>query len=531
MEWLENHLLTLLVFLPLAWGLIGLLIPTQTESGRGFLRNWTLLGTLVSLGLSFLIFQKFSAGGPEFQLTEAAEWLPALGISYKLGIDGLALWLLILTTFTMPIAVLSSYNAIEKRFREYYFLLLVLQTGMLGAFVSLDIFLFYVFWEAMLIPMYFLVGIWGGKDRIYAATKFFLFTIVGSLLMLVAIFYLAHQHRVQFGNYSTYILDLYKLKLPSGSLSSTQSILFLAFSLAFAIKVPLFPFHTWLPDAHVQAPTAGSVILAAVLLKMGGYGFIRFAFPLFPQAVLLFQFPFMILATIAIVYGAWVAMVQPDIKKLVAYSSVSHMGYVVLGLFSLTSAGAMGAVYQMLNHGISTGALFLLVGMIYERRHTREISAFGGIAKVMPLFAVVFMIVTLSSIALPGTNGFVGEFLILLGAWGANPGLTAIASTGVIFGAVYMLWVFQRVMFGPLQNKENEGLSDLSLREAVIMVPLIVAIFAMGVYPSFFFEKLNSSVERFLARTKVVSEVLKVDHAQAPVKYELNSKGFLVWKH
>jgi NADH-quinone oxidoreductase subunit M len=372
---------------------------------------------------------------------------------------------------------------------------------MLGAFVALDVFLFYVFWEAMLIPMYFLIGIWGGKERVYAAMKFFVYTMVGSLLMLVAIFYLAFQHKVQFGTYSTALLDLYKLQIHGGGFTSPQCVLFMAFALAFAIKVPLFPLHTWLPDAHVQAPTAGSVVLAAILLKMGGYGFIRFAFPLFPEAVTYFQVPFMILAAIAIAYGAWVAMVQPDIKKLVAYSSVSHMGYVVIGLFSLNSIAASGAVYQMLNHGISTGALFLLVGMIYERRHTREITQFGGITKVMPIFAVVFMIVTLSSVALPGTNGFVGEFLILLGSWKANPGLSAISTLGVIFGAVYMLWMVQRVFFGPINNPENEKLVDLNFRELVVMAPLIVAIFFMGLNPNFFFSKMGPSVDRFLSRS------------------------------
>jgi len=351
--------------------------------------------------------------------------------------------------------------------------------------------------------MYFLIGIWGGKDRIYAAMKFFLFTLVGSLLMLVAIFYLANQHQIQFGTYSTALVDLYRLKVAGGGYGSTQSLLFLAFSLAFAIKVPLFPLHTWLPDAHVQAPTAGSVILAGVLLKMGGYGFIRFAFPLFPEAVQQYQIPFMILGSIAIVYGAWVAMIQPDIKKLVAYSSVSHMGYVILGLFALNPIGVTGSVYQMLNHGISTGGLFLLVGMIYERRHTREIKDFGGITRVMPLFAITFMIITLSSVALPGTNGFIGEFLILLGAWQKSPGLAAIAATGVIFGAVYMLWMFQRVMFGPITHKENEKLHDLTYREMLVMAPLIVAVFVMGIYPNFFFEKMEPSIQRFIARSTV----------------------------
>jgi NADH-quinone oxidoreductase subunit M len=500
MDFLNSHLLSVIVFLPLAWAIVGLAIPTAAQSA---LRTWTLLGTLVTFGLSVLMYRQFAAAGPEFQLTELVEWIPSLGISYNLGIDGISLWLILLTTFLMPIATLGSFKAVEERQREYYFLLLVLETGMIGAFVALDIFLFYVFWEMMLIPMYFLIGVFGGKERVYAAMKFFLFTMVGSLLMLVAIFYLAYQHKLQFGGYSTALLDLYKVQIAGGGWLSTQSLLFLAFSLAFAIKVPLFPLHTWLPDAHVQAPTAGSVILAAVLLKMGGYGFMRFAFPLFPDAVHVYQVPFMILGAIAIVYGAFVAMVQPDIKKLVAYSSVSHMGYVILGLFALNPIAATGAYYQMLNHGISTGALFLLVGMIYERRHTREISAFGGITKVMPLFAVAFMIVTLSSVALPGTNGFVGEFLILLGAWQTNPGLTAISALGVIFGAVYMLWMFQRVMFGPITHKDNEELTDLTGRELAVLAPLIVAIFAMGIFPNFFFEKLEPSVGRFLARSGV----------------------------
>ena len=505
---LNRHLLSVAVFLPLVWGGLGLLIPTQNP-GQGkaeqntFLKVWSLLGTLFTFVLSLMIYSQFSSQGPDFQLVEKSAWMPSMGIFYSLGIDGISLWLFLMTTFLMPIAVLASFQSVEIRLKEYYFLLLALETGMLGAFVSLDIFLFYVFWEAMLIPMYFLIGIWGGKERIYAAMKFFLYTVVGSLLMLVAIFYLAYLHKTQMGFSSTLITDLYHLKIPGDGFRSAQSLMFLAFALAFAIKVPLFPFHTWLPDAHVQAPTAGSVILAAVLLKMGGYGLMRFGIPLFPQAVTYYQIPLMILSAIAIVYGAMMALVQPDIKKLVAYSSVSHMGYVILGLFSLNEIAVTGSLYQMLNHGISTGGLFLLVGMIYERRHTREISAFGGIAKKMPLFAVAFMIITLSSIALPGTNGFIGEFLILLGAWKVSPLLTAIAGLGVILGAVYMLWMYGRVMFGPIHNPKNEHLKDLSIREMLVLAPLIVAVFAMGLFPNFFLEKMRPSIEHFLAQSKI----------------------------
>lgn len=513
MAWLDSHLLSVVTFLPLLWALVGILFPTSTEGGRVLFRNWILLGSLVTLVASLKLYGAYDAAGAEFQLKEVMAWVPSLGINYRLGIDGISLWLVILTTFLTPLVVLASFSAISSRVKEYYVLLLALETGMLGAFVSLDIFLFYVFWELMLIPMYFLIGIWGGKDRIYASMKFFLYTMVGSLLMLVAIFYLAYQHKVQFGNYSTLITDLYNLKLQGDGWLSTQSLLFLAFSIAFAIKVPLFPLHTWLPDAHVQAPTAGSVILAGVLLKMGGYGFIRFAFPIFPLAVLQYQIPFMILSAIAIVYGAWVATVQPDMKKLVAYSSVSHMGYVILGLFSLNAIGATGAVYQMLNHGISTSGLFLLVGMLYERRHTREIKDYGGLTKVMPLFAVAFLIMTLSSVALPGTNGFIGEFLVLMGSWGVSPGITSFAALGVIFGAVYMFLLFQGLMFGEVKNPENAKLKDLNAREMLVLGPLVVAVFFMGFFPNFFFQKMGPSIERLVnhSQNSATVVVLKPD--------------------
>lgn len=501
MEWFDQYLISIVVFFPLAWAILGAFVPLKKNLSKTFSQYWALIGSLVTFGLSLLIYQNYYPDGPEFQMVEKVSWISQLGITYYMGMDGISLWLFLLTTFITPIVIFGSLSAVSTRHREYYFLLLALETGMLGAFVALDIFLFYVFWEAMLIPMYFLVGIWGGKERIYAAMKFFLYTVLGSLLMLVAIFFLAYQHKIQFGEYSTQILDLYRLQISGSGWLSVQSILFLAFALAFSIKVPLFPFHTWLPDAHVQAPTAGSVILAAVLLKMGAYGFIRFAFPLFPDAVIQYREVFMILGTIAIIYGAWVAMVQPDVKKLVAYSSVSHMGFVIIGLFALNPMAVTGSIYQMLNHGISTGALFLLVGMIYERRHTREISDFGGITKVMPIYAIIFMIITLSSIGLPGTNGFVGEFLILLGTWRANHWIAGLAALGVIFGAVYMLWMFQRVMFGPIKNPENQKLKDINLREGIVLAPLVAFVFIMGIFPNFFFKKMEPSVNRFLERT------------------------------
>jgi len=500
MEFINHYLLSLIVFFPLLWGLFGLALPRPSIETKNIAKYWAFLGSSIVFVFSILALGRFQGGTADFQLVEKVSWINEFGIFYYLGIDGISLWLVILTAFIMPLAILASFSAVQNRTKEYYFLLLCLESGMLGAFLALDAFLFYVFWEAMLIPMYFIIGIWGGKERIYASMKLFLYTVFGSLLMLVAIFYLSYQHASQYGVYSTLIEDLYRLSLPGGGWLSVQSLLFLAFAIAFAIKVPLFPFHTWLPDAHVQAPTAGSVILAAILLKLGGYGFLRFAFPLFPEAVHQYQFLFLALGAFAIIYGAWVAMIQPDIKKLVAYSSVSHMGYVIVGLFSLNLIGTQGSIYQMLNHGISTGALFLLVGMIYERRHTREISEFGGITRVMPLFAVVFMLVTLSSVALPGTNGFVGEFLILLGTWQANRPAAIVAALGVIFGAIYMLWMFQRVMFGPIRNPENENLSDLSLREISILVPFVVLIFYMGFFPSKFLDLTEPSVAKFLDR-------------------------------
>ena len=413
-----------------------------------------------------------------------------------MGIDGISLLLIVLTGFLTPIALLSSWESVHTKAREFSVFILLLEAAMIGVFVSLDLFLFYVFWDAMLIPMYFLIGIWGYDRRMYAAVKFFLYTMAGSVLMLVAILGLAYMHHAATGSYSFDLLQLYGLHLPQ----QTQFWFFLAFTVAFAIKVPLFPFHTWLPDAHVQAPTAGSIILAGVLLKMGTYGLLRFAFPLFPAAAAALAPYLAVLAVVGIIYGALVAMVQPDLKKLVAYSSVSHLGFVVLGICALNVQGMQGAVYQMLNHGVSTGALFLIVGMLYDRRHTRLIAEFGGLKKVMPKLVAMFLLVTLASIGLPGLNGFVGEFLVLLGTFRANPRMAAFAATGVILSAVYMLWMFQRVNYGQVTNEKNAKLPDLSVREWWAIAPLAIMVVVMGVLPGVFLRPMAPSIDRTLQR-------------------------------
>ena len=430
------------------------------------------------------------------QFVERREWMPTYGISYYVGIDGFSLLLIMLTTFLTPLCVLATWDDIQVRVKEFMVCLLALMSGMIGVFVSLDLFLFYVFWEVMLIPMYLLIGVWGNPARrVYAAIKFFLFTMFGSLLMLVAILVLYFHYGKTTGTYTFDLLKLYSVSIPF----NMQFWMFLAFGLAFAIKVPMFPFHTWLPDAHTEAPTVGSVILAAVLLKMGTYGFLRFNMPLFAEAAHYFVPLFSILAVIGIVYGALVSMVQKDLKRLIAFSSVSHLGFVMLGLFTFTMPGVQGGIIQMINHGLSTGALFLIVGTIYERRHTRLISEFGGLCTPMPVFAIIFMIVTLSSIGLPGLNGFVGEFLILLGTFQTNKIYAVIAATGVIFAACYMLWMFQRVIFGQVTNDKNKDLKDLSWREIAIFAPLILFIIWIGVYPSTFLDKTKASTENFVA--------------------------------
>ncbi len=506
-------LLTWMTLIPLLGMVVLLFIPREND---GLLKGVTLVTTLIAFVVSLpLAFDDAFASSAAMQYVQNIPWIEIPGffrMNYHVGIDGISLWLVLLTTFIMPITVLSTWKSVEKQTKGFMALLLLLETAMLGAFISLDLFLFYVFWELMLIPMYFLIGIWGGKNRIYAAVKFFIYTAVGSLLMLVAIIFV-YYYALQSGiamEEGFSIAQFYRLGVPA----EAQAWLFLAFAFSFAIKVPMFPLHTWLPDAHTEAPTAGSVILAAILLKMGTYGFIRFAMPLFPDALQQFMPYLATLAVIGIIYGALVAMMQDDVKKLVAYSSVSHLGFVMLGVFALNLQGMSGGMLQMINHGISTGALFLIVGFLYERRHTRAIAEFGGLAKQMPVFATIFMIVTFSSIGLPGTNGFVGEFLALVGAFESDlRWFAVISTTGVIFAAVYMLWMFQRVMFGELKNPANKDLPDLSAREVVLMMPLLVFVFWIGLYPNPFFEKMTPSLENLLQQVKGKQQVAMVQPA------------------
>jgi NADH-quinone oxidoreductase subunit M len=508
MDFISENLLTILILLPLAGA--ALTLAHQAFWKQESQLKWVTLGfTVVNFLLSLiLVAGRGGESASGFLFEKNVPWIPAINSNFHLGVDGLSLWLVVLTTFIMPISILSTWHAVEKRPTAFYVFLLLLESAMIGVFVSLDLLVFYLFFEASLIPMFFLIGIWGGDNRIYAAVKFFIFTMLGSLLMLVAIIALYYLHADATGTGTfDYVTLLHSLKV--GNLvfaGSTGTLLFLAFALAFSIKVPLFPFHTWLPDAHTEAPTAGSVILAAVLLKMGTYGLMRFNFTLFPEASREWAFLFIILAIIGIIYGALVAMVQPDIKRLVAYSSVAHMGFVILGMFSFTEWGMQGALYQMLNHGVSTGALFLLVGFIYERRHTRQISEFGGLANIMPIYATIFVITAMSSIGLPFLNGFVGEFLIMLGMWKSdaltvtattnwNYIATMLAGTGVIFAAVYLLWMIQRVFFGKITNEKNRKLTDLSWREIGLMAPLLALMVYMGVYPRPFLETSEASVK------------------------------------
>ncbi|MCE9601408.1 MAG: NADH-quinone oxidoreductase subunit M [Gemmatimonadetes bacterium] len=465
------------------------------RSARSLAFGIFLAEAVLSLGLWWSV----DTVSPDWQAYVDAAWIPQWGARFTVGVDGIALMLILLTTLLMPLTVLGSWTSIRVKTHAYYALLLILTTGMLGVFMALDLVFFYVMWEVMLVPMYLIIGIWGGQRRLYASLKFSLYTMVGSLLMLVAIVYLglkAGQGGPPVFAYDA-VLDMARTMPLAGSFW-----LFGAFAIAFAVKVPMFPFHTWLPDAHVEAPTAGSVILAAIMLKMGTFGFVRFAVPLFPAVAMhpTVRMVMLVLAVIGIVYGALVALVQPDFKKLVAYSSVSHLGFVMLGIFAMTTESMQGALMVTISHGISTGALFLLIGMIYERRHTRLIEDFGGIAKVMPIFAVCLTIVSLSSIGVPGTNGFVGEFLVLIGSFPTAPYYTIIAATSVIFAAAYLLWAVQRIIYNPLVKPENEALkgNDLNWREIGLLTPLLIAILWLGVYPRPVLQKTEAAAERLV---------------------------------
>jgi NADH-quinone oxidoreductase subunit M len=490
----DRAVLTLLLVWPLLAAAALWLAPERRA------KHLALVASVIEFALSVPLWWRFvPAAGMQFEIS--VPWVKAWGIGYHVGVDGISLFMVLLTTFLVPLSVLGSYNYITKRERAFYANLLVLTTGMVGVFVALDLFLFYVMWEVMLIPMYFIIGIWGGERRLYAAIKFFIYTMTGSLLMLVAILGLYFAAAARTGVHS---FDYGFLLANVGPLGKAAWWFFAAFFLAFAIKVPMFPFHTWLPDAHVEAPTAGSVILAGVLLKMGTYGFLRFALPFFPSVALhpAVQTVIVALSLIGIVYGGLVAMVQPDVKKLVAYSSVSHLGFVMLGIWSLTLQSVQGALLVMINHGLSTGALFFLVGMLYERRHSRLIEAYGGLARVLPLLATVLTIVSLSSIGLPGTNGFVGEFLILIGAFRTYPVAATVATTGVIVAAMYLLWALQRVIYNKLDKAENEKLPDLSLRELVVLIPILVGIFWIGLYPKPILERMEPAAQHLIDTVK-----------------------------
>ena len=482
-----------LILLPLIGIIPVLLVPVAAAKRVALVI--TVAEFVISLGL-WWAWQP-AAG---MQLVTSLPWIPRLGVSYAVGLDGISLFMVLLSTGLMPLAVLSSYTYITKYERPYYALLLAQAVGMIGCFIATDLFLFYVFFELLLIPMYFLIGIWGGANRLYAAIKFFVYTMLGSLLMLVAILVMVWKVAAVTGQLS---FSYTTLLANAGAVGGAAPWLFAAFALAFAIKVPIFPLHTWLPDAHVEAPTAGSVLLASVLLKVGTYGFLRFAVPFFPSVALSPTVTALMvtLAVVGIIYGALVALVQPDFKKLVAYSSVSHLGFVMLGIWSGTVQGVQGALMVMISHGLSTGALFFLIGMMYERRHTRDIGAYGGIARVVPVFGILLTVVALSSIGLPGLNGFVGEFLVLLGSFGSHPGATTIATTGVIFAAAYLLWAIQRILFNRLDRPENEGMLDLNPRELVVLIPLVAGIVWLGLYPGPVLRRMEPSARQFVETT------------------------------
>lgn len=527
-----NGILSFLIFIPLIGALGVAFLP---EEKRGLVRMATMATAVLNFLVSIAMFANFHGGSFHFQMVEKVSWVERFGISYHLGVDGVSIWLVMLTTFLMIISVAFSWY-VDKKVKAYMALLLLLEAAMLGVFLSLDLILFFIFFEATLIPMYFLINVWGGERRAYAAVKFFIFTAAGSILMLVGMIVMAWIHSQQYGMMTFDLVQL-QSSIARGEFwvgfMHLQAILFWFFLLAFLVKVPMFPFHTWLPDAHVEAPTAGSVILAGVLLKMGTYGILRFVLPLFPDVIGQFVVPVMILAVVGILYGGIVAAVQPDVKKLVAYSSVAHMGFVMLGIFSLTHTGIQGGAIQQLNHGVSTGALFLLIGLIYERRHTRMFKDFGGLKAQMPIYATLFLIVMLSSVGLPGTNGFIGEFMALLGAFEAGMagfnGLTvilpAIAATGVIVAAVYLLIMFKDMFYGPNKNPENQRLKDLKPWEVALLAPFIVLIFWGGLYPNTFFSKMDASLSA--ARLMAINPPGERP-MWSEMTHEIDSKGALV---
>ena len=501
-------ILSTILWLPLAAAIVLAFFPRTADSA---IKGWGLFWSTATFIVSLALLRGWDDAQAGFQFVESHPWIPQWGINYGLGVDGITLWLVLLTTFLTPLIFLAGWNSLKKHPKEYVISFLVMETAMIGAFLATDMLLFYIFFELMLLPMYLVIGVWGGANRIYAAIKFFLFTIAGSLLMLLAILYLAFQSYHQTGLPSFTITDLYGTMLDPRA----AMLLFFAFSLAFAIKVPLFPLHTWLPDAHVEAPTGGSIILAGVMLKMGTYGFLRFVLPLFPEQTEKWAGLMITLSVIGIIYGALVAWVQPDMKKLVAYSSVSHLGFCVLGIFALNQTSIEGSILQMVNHGLSTGALFMLVGVIYERRHTRLLADYGGIGRTMPVFTVFFVIAVLSSVGLPGLNGFIGEFLILSGSFKTAPVAATFAASGVILAAIYLLWLVQKVFFGPITNEENRNIPDIAWNEIAAVVPLVIFMVWIGVRPNTFLKKMEPSVKHLVStmqtgaesRTPVVADV------------------------
>ena len=532
MSTLTPWLVSLVVFQPVLCAVLVTLLP---QNEKRLVRAWTFLAMLINFGLTVLLYALFDPKGPEFQLEQRLPWITDLGISYHVGVDGLAVSLMLLTGFLGPLVVLSSWTFIENRVKSFHLALLLIQTAMLGALASLDIILFYVFFEAMLVPMYLLIGVWGSEERTKAAIKFFLYTLGGSLVMLVAIlavYFLAQPAGARSFDYGAFYNSLAPANRElaaclAGKAISCESLsplavalrsygpwMFLAFAVAFAIKVPMFPVHTWLPDAHTEAPVAGSIILAGVMLKMGTFGFWRYAIPFFPVAAQQMRVAFAVLSVVGIVYGAMMCLAQRDVKRLIAYSSVSHLGFCMLGIFAITVEAAAGSAYQMLNHGVSTGALFCLFGFLYERRHKRQLIEFGGIAKSMPVYAALFLIICFSSIAVPGTNGFVGEFLVLLGTFKSNHiamWLGVLATTGVILSAGYLLWMVQRVFFGPLVQVENARLHDVNRRELATALPFVVMVLVMGVFPGYFLDRLQTSTQRYVARAQVGLDVQQRD--------------------